>query len=161
MSISAGLFVPVLFALQPQLSGRNMNDSLAAADLLARLCMPGMTGLLMLLALLVAWLLVVKSPRAGARLENAFGSLARLSRRGFYIDEACWICWGLPLSICGDVFRFLEHHVWEREFFSGDDGIVAPTEADSGGAADGRSLTPVLALFVAAGAVLVILMLER
>jgi hypothetical protein len=158
VATSAGLFVPVLLALQPQLSGRRADDGFAAADLLARLCRPGMTGLLMLLALLLAWLLVVKSPEASPRLENSFGSLARLCRRGFYIDEACWICCGLPLSICANVLRFLEHHVWERELLWGDDGTLLVPDADSGG--EGRSLMPVLALFVAAGAVLVILLLE-
>jgi NADH:ubiquinone oxidoreductase subunit 5 (subunit L)/multisubunit Na+/H+ antiporter MnhA subunit len=158
LSISAVLLVPVLYGLQPRLSGQQANDGFAATDLLMRLCRPGMTGLLMILALLLAWLLVAKSPQSSARLENTFGSLARLSRRGFYIDEACWISCGLPLSICANVLRFLEHHVWERELLSGDDGTLVAPDADSGG--EGRSLMPVLALFVAAGAVLVILLLE-
>ncbi len=160
IAISGGLFVPVLFSLEPQLSGRPMDDGLTAAGLLVRLCGPGMTGLLMMLALLLAWLIVVKSPEAGTRLESAFGSLARLSRRGFYIDEACWICCGLPLSISGNVFRFLERHVWERELLPGGDETLAAPDADSRGAVEDRSLIPVLALFVAAGAVLVILLLE-
>jgi len=111
-----------------------------------------------LLALLLAGFHSRASGDARARLKRAFSSLSRLSRRGFYVDEMFWICCGLPLSICANVCRFLEQHVWERELLSGDNGVPPVPDADA--ALEGRSPMPVMALFVVAGAVLVILLLE-
>jgi formate hydrogenlyase subunit 3/multisubunit Na+/H+ antiporter MnhD subunit len=158
--LSAALFVPLLISLRPPLPGWQVVDGRGVTDVILRLCTPGITGLLMLLALLLAWFLSRASRDAGARLERSFSSLVRLSRRGFYVDEAFWICCGLPLSICANVCRFLEQYVWERELISADDGISPAPDADTDAVVAGRSLVPVLALFVAAGAVLVILLLE-
>jgi len=156
--LSAGLFVPLLFIFRSRLPGWQFVDGHGAAGLVVRLCTPGMTALLMLLALLLAGFHSRASGDARARLKRAFSSLSRLSRRGFYVDEMFWICCGLPLSICANVCRFLEQHVWERELLSGDNGVLPVPDADA--ALEGRSPMPVMALFVVAGAVLVILLLE-
>jgi formate hydrogenlyase subunit 3/multisubunit Na+/H+ antiporter MnhD subunit len=149
------LLVPCLFGWR-WLSGQET----AGAEANVRLAMPGMTGLAMILALLIAWLARSPSRATAPSSETALASLARLSRRGFYVDEAFRICCGLPLAVCANVFRFLELHVWEWELLSGDDGAGPASDADADPAVEGRSLMPVLALFAAAGAVLAILLLE-
>lgn len=156
----AALLVPFLWGVRPALAGAPSAAGNGFAEMIVQLAMPGMTGLAMILALLIGWLNTGSPRDTEASSETMLGSLARLSRRGFYVDEAFWICCGLPLTICASVCRFLERHVWEWELLTGNEGASPVSDVDAETTAEGRSLMPVLALFVAAAAVLIILLVE-
>ena len=84
---------------------------LAAAPLLATsslwngsalpLTAPGVTGILMLLAMLLAVVLYGGSLDWPARIEHASGALASLSRRSFYADELIQLIWVMPCRFLG------------------------------------------------------------
>jgi NADH:ubiquinone oxidoreductase subunit 5 (subunit L)/multisubunit Na+/H+ antiporter MnhA subunit len=158
--VVAVLLVPFLFGLRPWQPGAGEAAAGHVAESIVRLAMPGMTGLAMIVALLIGWLTRNPSHVAGVSAEGTLGSLARLSRRGFYVDEAFRMCCCLPLAVCANVCRFLELSVWEQELLTGDDGVGPASDVDADPALEGRSLMPVLALFAAAGAVLIVLLLE-
>lgn len=62
---------------------------------------PGVMAIVMLLALLVAYFLYGRSSDWPARIENASGGLASLSRRAFYVDELIQLIWVLPWTLLG------------------------------------------------------------
>jgi NADH:ubiquinone oxidoreductase subunit 5 (subunit L)/multisubunit Na+/H+ antiporter MnhA subunit len=62
---------------------------------------PGVMAILMILALLLAFILYSRPTDWLARIENACGGLASLSRRAFYVDELIQLIWVLPWTVLG------------------------------------------------------------
>jgi NADH:ubiquinone oxidoreductase subunit 5 (subunit L)/multisubunit Na+/H+ antiporter MnhA subunit len=113
-TVSAVVGGPWLLLLMPTLFGELPGGRLDSADArLAYFCLPGTTGLLMLLALLPAWVLYAQPSPWTARLERSLGALSRLSRHRFYVDDVLFIVWSLPIRAAAWACRFADAHVFQ------------------------------------------------
>jgi NADH:ubiquinone oxidoreductase subunit 5 (subunit L)/multisubunit Na+/H+ antiporter MnhA subunit len=154
----AAVAMPLAVGLCPQLVGVDPSGEVSVLSQLSPLWLPGMTALLMLLALLLAWLFNGRSSTTPQDAEDRFGSLVRLSQRQFYVPDVCRLGIALPLAVCGGAVRLLERHVWEQPLLRDPSEVSSDSPPDAAGHAPAHPAWPALCLCLATGIVLILLL---
>lgn len=146
------LVTPVVIAALPLLSRVN-GEPFPLAEF-ARLLNPGLTGLITVVALLLAWVLYAQPGPWPSRIEQACGGIARAARQRFYLDELERLMIRLPVAVAGMVAGGMqaisEENLEQRDRLAEPEApATSPAEHDS---------HPVLALLLTAACILFVLL---
>ncbi len=146
---------PIPIVLAPLLIASGSPAQFPFIELL-QLLNPGLTGLVTALSLLMAWILYARPNRWPSRIEQACGGLAGAIRQRFYLDDLERLLIRIPLAavslIAGAVETISEDNLERR------DRIADASPFDGANSAEQDDNVPVLALFLTAACILLVLL---
>lgn len=147
------LVAPVVIAALPLLSRVNGAQPFPVVEF-ARLLNPGLTGLITVVALLLAWVLYAQPSPWPSRIEQACGGITRAVRQRFYLDELERLVIRFPVAaagmVAGAIQSISEENLEQRDRLADSAAPAAsPAQHDS---------YPVVALWLTAACILFVLL---